>query len=181
MSRSEWTLGILWVVATTIGWVVGFFVCETLKAFFESLSHSDGLVIGFFVGLTQWLVLRGRLNHTGWWILLSTIGFGVGKAMGASIADAVPGAVGLALDGAVIGGLLGILQWLVLRRQVAVAGRWVAASALAWAGGWSIISIIGEGASGPTGMAYLVGAVGASAAGVITAASVVWLLRRPYA
>lgn len=175
-TRVEWAFGLWWVFATALGWVVGFAVCEALKDFVESFN-ADGVVIGVAVGILQWLVLRRRINRAGWWILASIIGFAVGKFGGDAIAQAVSGPVGFGLSGAAIGASLGMAQWVVLRRHVAQAGWWVLASALAWAVGWAIINAVDEAASGPTGTAYLIGATGAAAAGVITGVSLIWLFR----
>ena len=81
-TRLEWGFGLRWVLATSVGWVVGFAACETLKAIAEFLAHppTDGAVIGIFIGIAQWLVLKGRIHRAGWWILASIIGFGLGKA-----------------------------------------------------------------------------------------------------
>lgn len=177
LTRVEWTFGLWWVLATTVGWVVGFFVCEALKDFVESLS-ADGAVIGSSVGIMQWLALRRRINRAGWWILASIIGFAIGKLVGDGIAQAIPGAVGFGLSGAAIGASLGIAQWVVLRRHLAHAGWWVLASVLAWAMGWAIINLVDEAAGGPIGTAYLIGATGAAVAGVITGISLIWLLRQ---
>ena len=38
-----------------------------------------------------------------------------------------------------IGAVTGILQWIVLRRQVRQAGWWVLASTAGWAGGWAVV------------------------------------------
>ena len=180
LTRFEWGFGLRWVLATSVGWIVGFAVCETLKAIVEFLAHppTDGAVIGISIGIAQWLVLKGRIHRAGWWILASIIGFGVGKAVGDAVAQAVSGALGSGLDGAVIGASLGVAQWLVLRRHVAQAGWWVLANILAWALGWTVIRVIDEAAGGPAGMAYIIGATGAAAAGVITGLSLVWLVRR---
>jgi len=175
-TRSEWTFGLLWVLATTLGWVVGFAICEALKDFVESF-RSDGAVIGISVGIMQWLALRRRINGAGWWILASIVGFAIGKFMADAIAQALSGTVGLVLGGAAIGTSLGIVQWLILRRHVAQAGWWALASTMAWAVGWAIINLVDEAAGGPTSTAYLVGATGAALAGVITGGSLVWLLR----
>ena len=180
LTRFEWGFGLRWVLATSVGWIVGFAVCETLKAIVEFLAHppTDGAVIGISIGIAQWLVLKRRINRAGWWILASIIGFGVGKAVGDAFAQAVSGALGSGLDGAMIGASLGIAQWLVLRRHVAQAGWWVLANILAWALGWTVIRVIDEAAGGPAGMAYIIGATGAAAAGAITGASLIWLWRR---
>lgn len=176
LTRDEWSLAIRWVVATTLGWVIGFAICAAFKAFLESI-RSDGAVIGICVGILQSIALRGRVKHTGWWIMASVVGFAVGKLAADAIAGSVAGALGFALGGVAIGVALGAAQWLVLRRQVAQAGLWVPATALAWAVGWSIVSTVDEVAGGPTGTTYLIGAAGAAVAGVITGAALVWLRR----
>lgn len=174
--RDEWRFGLWWVMATTVGWVVGFAICEAQKAFFASLS-ADGAVIGISIGIFQWIALRQRINRAGWWILASVIGYGIGKLAGDAVTQSVSGAVGIGLSGATIGASVGIAQWVVLRRHVAQAGWWVPASAVAWAVGWSIIGFAEEAAAGPTATTYLIGAGGAAAAGVITGASLVWFFR----
>ncbi len=181
LTRADWGLALQWVMATTAGWVVGFAACEALKAILEFLAHppTDGAVIGLSVGIAQWLVLRRRINRAGWWILASIVGFGVGKDVGDMVAQAVSVAAGLGLAGIVIGISLGLSQWLVLRRHVPDAHWWIWATAIAWTLGWSIInSVDNEGPGGSPGMAFVIGAIGAAAAGVVTAASLVWLLRR---
>jgi hypothetical protein len=177
LTRDEWSLGIRWLVATTLGWVIGFAVCAWFKAFFESIN-GDGAVIGVCVGTLHSIALRGRVKHTGWWIVASAVGFVVGKLAADAIAASVAGAVGFALGGVAIGAALGAAQWLVLHRQVAVAGLWIPASALAWAVGWSVISTIDEVPGGPTAATYLIGAAGAAVAGVITGSTLIWLRRR---
>jgi len=176
LTRVEWGFGLRWALATTVGWVVGFAICEAFKAFLESIT-ADGAVIGISVGIGQWLALKGRINRVGWWILASIIGFAVGKAAGDAFAQAVPGAVSFGLSGAAIGASVGIAQWFVLRRHVVRAEWWVLASVLAWAVGGGIIRVADEAVGGPTGMAYVIGAAGAATAGGMTAASLVWLLR----
>jgi len=176
LTRIEWGFGLRWVLATTAGWVVGFAVCEALKAFVEDL-FIDGAVIGISVGIMQWLALKGHINRAGWWILASIIGFAVGNAVGDAFAQAVPGAVGFGLSGAAIGASLGIAQWFVLRRHVAQAQWWVLANVLAWAVGWGIINVVDEAVGVPTATAYIIGAVGAAVAGMITGVALVWLMR----
>ena len=89
-----------------------------------------------------------QTNHStlGWsiwiqWMLASTFGYGIGAALGNAIAGAMP-ATTCANLGCILPGLDltlivlslglagGFMQWLVLRRRVAGAGWWVAASGL---------------------------------------------------
>ena len=176
LTRVEWGFGLRWVFATSVGWVLGFAICEAFKAFLDSIT-ADGAVIGISVGIGQWLALKGRINRAGWWILASIIGFAVGKVVGDVFAEAVSGAVGFGLSGAAIGASVGIAQWFVLRRHVVRAERWVLASVVAWAVGGGIIKVADQALGAPAGTAYVIGAAGAAVAGAMTAASLVWLLR----
>jgi hypothetical protein len=177
-AQAERNLGIQWVVATIVGWGIGFFVCEGLKPFFYDITHlgGDGLIIGGGIGIAQGLVLRKRVASMRWWVLVSIVGFGLGKLIGEAVAQGMPAALGHGLSGAVIGATLGLAQWLVLRRHVSRADVWVLANVAAWAAGWSLISLA-EGSAWSTVMVYAVGGVGAGLAGIITAVALIWVLR----
>jgi hypothetical protein len=137
-------------------------------------------MIGIAIGIGQWLALNHRINRSGWWIPATIVGFGIGKDVGGLATQAIPGAVGSGLDGLALGTSIGLAQWLVLRRHALLAWWWILASAIAWAIGWSVIaSVDTEAAGASTGTPYVIGAIGAGAAGMITAAALVWLLRRP--
>jgi hypothetical protein len=180
VTRPEMTLWLEWVIATTVGWVVGFAICEAFKAFLDSIQ-ADGVVIGLSVGIAQWLVLRGRIGRAAWWILATVIGFGVGKWIGERLVEADPGIVGDLLSGVAIGVSVGVAQWLILRPQITRAAWWVVASVLAWAIGGGIITVAEEGAGGPAAIAYVTVAIGAALAGGLTGAVLVWLRRQDHA
>jgi hypothetical protein len=199
LSRSEWTLVLRWVLATSIGWIAGFAICEVVvKPIVYTFTHfpSDGAVIGIAVGIGQWLVLRRRTSalaqsgdftlvadggyRTAWWALASSVGFAIGKDLGDMVAAAMSGPAGVALGGVVIGTCLGLAQWLVLRRHVANGGWWILASAVAWAVGWSIVNTVDAEAAGSIGAAYVIGTIGAAVAGFVTGATLAWLMRRPH-
>jgi len=176
LRQAEWRLILGWVVATTVGWLIGFAVCEAFSAFLKSLS-GDGAIIGTGIGIAQWLVLRRQFNGARWWILASIIGFGIGKVLGDQVAVAAGGPIGIALGGATIGLAAGLLQAAVLLRQVAAPAWWVVASTFGWAVGWMIISAVGETTEPPPIGVYVIGAVGAVVAGVFTGLFLVRLLR----
>ncbi len=62
-----------------------------------------------------------------WWVLACTAGWAIGAPIGVAAGSSgnivVAGSVGVAVGGVVAG----VLQWLVLRRQITRAGRWVVA------------------------------------------------------
>jgi hypothetical protein len=176
LAPAERVLGIQWVVATAVGWIIGFAVCEAVTSFLETL-FVDGLIIGTFVGGAQWLVLRRHMRATAWWVVVSIVGFGVGKAIGEAVSPASGTVLSDALTGALMGATVGVAQWLVLRLRFADAWWWIPASALAWAIGWTVIAGVQRSAGTVTIIVYVVGAIGAAAAGVVTAATLIRLLR----
>jgi hypothetical protein len=178
-TQAERYLAIQWVLATIVGWGIGFFVCEGLKPFFYDITPlgGDGLIIGASIGIAQGLVLRRRIAPMGWWVLVTALGFGVGKFLGEAVSGEMPAVVDSLLTGAFIGVSVGAAQWLVLRGKVTGIGWWVAANVVGWALGWSLISLV-EGAEGmSTVMVYLIGGAGAAAAGIITGIALVGLSR----
>lgn len=71
--------------------------------------------------------LRTRLDWSIWikWVLATTIGWAVGLIFGGEIG---------------VGLIIGVAQWLVIRRYFSQAGWWVLASAVGWIAGWALIS-----------------------------------------
>ncbi len=149
----EWTLWFQWVLATTVGWAIGW-----------ALVGEIG--VGAVVGIAQWLVLRQLLQQAGWWIWASTVGWAIGWAMIVTGVIVPPniGVVASVVAGLVLGALLGVAQWFYLRRQVYQAGWWVLASSVGW--GIGLTGIIG-------------GTVTGAIAGVVTGFMLDWLLRNP--
>jgi uncharacterized membrane protein len=137
----EWSLWLQWVLATTVGWAIGF-----------TLAGEIG--IGAVIGLAQWLVLRQLLYQAGWWIWASTVGWAIGWTMIVTGVLLPPdsGIVGSVVAGLVFGILVGVAQWFYLRRQVHEAGWWVIASVAGWSIGLT-------GIFGVTMVGAIVGAV----------------------
>ncbi len=125
-----------------------------------------GAACGSTIGLAQWLVLRSRFQSVGSWVAATVAGYasvGVlplivgiiqprwvdwafkliinGKMHWLARLEAswpaaswLPGAITLTMLGAV----LGIMQWLILRGRVGQAGWWIAISA----GGWALAAAL---------------------------------------
>ena len=115
---------------------------------------------GSAVGVAQWWVLRERLPRlrlASWWIA-TAVGACVAWTLGmipstmmdlaaagaetAATAPEISDALQLALAaamGLVLGPILAVAQWWVLRRHVSRAGWWIPANALAWAVGMPVI------------------------------------------
>jgi hypothetical protein len=176
MNASERSLGLQWVAATVVGWLIGFAACEALQSFLTTV-FVDGLVIGTAIGVAQWLVLRRSISPVGWWIVASVVGFGAGKAVSEWLLPGTTTTVGYVLSGAVIGAVVGVAQGLVLGRSLRSALWWVPASAVAWGVGWSAIGLAENATGWSTIAPYLVSAAGAIAAGIITGIALISLLR----
>ena len=155
-----------------MGWAIGFWVCEAIKPFLYDITHlgGDGLVIGAAIGLTQGIVVsRQRIASVGAWLVISSVGFGLGKFIGEGVTAGVPATVSHVLTGGVIGASIGVVQWLLLRTPgFSRAGWWLVANMAGWAVAWSLISLAEDAETWSTVMVYIVGGLGAGVAGILT-------------
>ena len=137
-----------------------------------ALMIALGTLEGVIVGLAQWLVLHRRLPNLRRraWVTATAIGAFVAWTLGMTpstlmmlrqsaaappppvLSDAEVYALAAAM-GAMLGTILGIPQWRVLRRYAASAGWWVWANAAAWLAGMPLV-FIGAG-SAPVGASVL--------------------------
>ena len=200
-SQAGWGFWLGWVVASTLGWLVGFIIAFFLLAIVGGIVGEDtgmnvlGLILGAFifgaslgsmVGILQWLVLRRRVSNAGWWVLASTVGFIVGQG-GVEVAmyvafgypeemggmSSFTNVLGQTVVPALTGAVIGTLQWLVLRGKVSRAGWWVLASIVGWVLGVTVAEIIPWGVEEMGILSSLV------VSGAVTGAALVWLLRQP--
>jgi hypothetical protein len=98
-------------------------------------------VLGLLTGLLQYLLLRRYLPRMGGWIATTILGwllFAVVLGLSFLFSAILPSALAFVL----IGGSLGLVQWLVLRRHVRRAALWILASVL----GWGALSLLTDGA-----------------------------------
>jgi len=100
--------------------------------------------LGITIGILQFLLLRHRLSKMGGWILTATIGWSLlwlGFALKSSPIDKIelPSSTVYSLfAGAVLGTLIGVMQWLLLRGKLAHASWWIPANLL----GFGIAGVI---------------------------------------
>ena len=160
------------------------------------------LIEGITVGTAQWLVLRRPMKSIRWrvWVLATAIGAFVAWTLGmipstfmfagadsggaapAQISDLVIYALA-AVMGFVLGLILGVPQWLVLRHHLPRSGWWVLANALAWMVGMVIV-FVGTNFIPPEGISLNVALVllfflfvAGAAVGAIHGLVLVWLLQ----
>ena len=135
-----------WVLASTIGWVIGFGIGFFLFDQIGSIVYIDGdellayvalPSIGISLGMLQWLVLRHQLPQAGWWILASLVGYLGALAVVRSPNVLIVTPESLLDDAAfffILGVVVGIPQWLVLRRHYSKSFWWVLISTFGWMG-----------------------------------------------
>lgn len=133
--QTKTKLWLYWILATGAGGgIIAFFAAPT--DFFWEL-----LMSGFVTGFTQWLVLRRYIQPVFWWFPLSGLGWILGVYFRISTGSLLDSVIRLLSD---VGGLwevlwlnvvnepitftlLGVAQWLVLRRYVKHSWLWILA------------------------------------------------------
>ena len=126
-------------------------VIRTLPSFVVTTT-SVGAVVGVFLGIAQWMALR-RLSVP-WareWLWASVAGAVVSYLLMAAfnilgiLLDPVNGLLkGLADSGLWIGVIMGLAQWLVLRKVTPHAGWWIPVALGIWAAGSTLNHFFGR-------------------------------------
>jgi hypothetical protein len=96
-----------------------------------------GAMLGLSTGLAQWLVLRRRIAGVGAWLpatlVALTLFWLLHNAEAFGFAHTPWGLVGQGFGhGAIVGAMLGVAQYLVLRGRIKHAERWVLISTVTW-------------------------------------------------
>ncbi len=186
---AENTLGLWggWALATGAGMVLG-----SLPYVFilDNLSLVAALILipvsaGFLVGLFQWLVLRQYLTHSADWIVHEGAGWSLGYALGLILIRALGETVlGALLAYAIFGGIIGVIQWPVLRREIRHAVPWVLANVAAWAiGSYAsqlvLTLLVSDDVISQVVSTLTISGVTGLVAGLITGLTLVWTVRQP--
>lgn len=150
-----------WPVASFAGFLLG----VTLKTLVEIVADATGnsavleaipfplfgtflgAMLGFSTGLFQWLVLRRRLENIGAWAFATglawTVFWTLHNAGAFGWAHTPWGLVGQGFGhGAIVGGMIGLAQFLVLRSHLAGAARWILVSTVSWSVAGAIMHLL---------------------------------------
>jgi hypothetical protein len=176
-SRTAKGLWLRWL-PTFLGFPAGGFIAIAVLGPVTNLTTAlaGGAVAGAVLGAAQWLALRGRLSKSEWWIPATAIGQAVGLAAGTAVVGYRTGLQDLAIQGAITGLGVGILQALVLRPHVATWFWWAIAMPPLWALGWIVTTAAGIG----VGQRFTnFGASGAIVVTILSGLLLVQLLRGP--
>lgn len=122
----DWFFFFQWLMATTLGWILGRFLLPNL-AF---------ATIGIGLGIFQWLILQHRISHAWQWIITTSFGWVIGSSI---IMTILPDGMDF-LAGLLLGIGVGVVQWLILRREVHWAAWWIVINIVAWTTGMAFFS-----------------------------------------
>jgi hypothetical protein len=125
---------------TFIGFIAGGALATAVAGRLDSVTAAviGGALAGAVIGGGQWLVLRRVLPGAAWWIAATAVGQAVGLAVGAPLVGYGTEPRDLAVQGAVTGLAIGVLQSLVLRRGAANGLWWALAMPPLWTLGWLV-------------------------------------------
>jgi hypothetical protein len=128
-------------VAGYVGWKIG----GRVDAVDSALA--GGAITAAGLAAVQWWGAKGALGRPAAWIGAGAVGYAIGLAAGAALADYDTDLGALALMGFVSGAALGAGQGLVLARQGrrSLALAWALAMPALFALGWSVASLTGIG------------------------------------
>jgi hypothetical protein len=144
-NHNGWSLGFQWLIATSVGWVVGPVLPEIIWKLLPNIGGFSILdfillfVPSGLVSVMQWLVLRQHSSRSGWWILANTITITVVFMPLFVLGNGVviePNLLWILL--AVCGAIVGLVQWLMLGWKPRWGFVWLLASSIAWAIGWQL-------------------------------------------
>ena len=167
-----WGARMLAFLAIPVAGLVGIAVAGPATTTLDGVL--GGAAAGAVIGLAQWLVLRGRLSLSPWWIAATAAGMGAGLALGIALLGTEIEGVGLPVRGLMTGAGIGIAQFLVLRAKTGRAAIWAPVVALGWALGWIIMRATGIDLAPHW---YVFGAGGSLMFQVLTGLALGWLLQ----
>ena len=135
------TFAIYWALISLVKEVVG----NTIQVGGQPHITEDFLLpyilwptLGLVTGLLQYLLLRRHLPRIGWWIAATTLGWLLGLIGSRVLYRTLYGIIDVNAIGfdilitALVGGVMGLAQWLVLHPRVHHAAWWIPANILSW-------------------------------------------------
>ncbi len=185
---------LLWLIASIVGTAAGIAIMfwgivplinksgHIGSSLFDSII---GVVLGAFTGTAQWFILRKYIARVAWWPVITTCGWVLFWVLeSSSILSKLLGArsgiafVADALHFTFLGLLVGVLQWLLLRKKVFAAGWWILASVVGTAFGAVVADSIALALGGDSPLDFLTGSI---IWALITGICMMWLMQHTYA
>ena len=193
-----WRFGLRWVLYTIAGLIIGFIAGFVLGEIGLGYIGTE-TIMAAVVGFMQWLVLRRVVKIGGFWILANIIGFAISSSIhsAAIYIWKLPedlgiglGVIGWTIAFTIGGAISGIFQYRLLRRHFQKSLLWIPANAIGWGlgmGGMGIIILIFNMIKSSQFIILLLREsaplfslfISPVILGVITAGTLIWLIRRP--
>lgn len=128
-----------WVIATILGWLLGFTLVVALAFAIESIGLSGyqffiGIGIGLGVGYMQGRIMQFYLGIGHQWMIASTVGMGLAFTLfdlGNALFTVFP-EYNLLSTVALGGVLTGLAQYFILKKQFQNAVLWIPISLIGW-------------------------------------------------
>jgi hypothetical protein len=181
------------ILVYPVGLIIGLFLSELMgysmdewpTQFEQSIMKIGfGILIGFGIGITQWLLIKKVFNISKFWLYSVTIGFIIFELIAGIIlwkmdinrgelsfieGDSMGHTIILASTGL----LIGLIQLPILKKHYSGVFYWVFASTLAW--GVSVLTTaIGQESEILLLITFILGAL---LYGAITGATLIWILK----
>ena len=188
----KWTLlnAIVLIIAYPVGYFIGSLLAESISEWGSHFEQTRDMIIfqvvaGFFIGITQWLLLRKFFQVSSYWIYSIPIVVIVVEVIAGIILwklDINRGELSFiegdpyshALILAIVGLLAGVIQLPLLKNFFSGTFYWIVASMIAWA-----LSVLVTAIGHQYDIAVLITfVIGSLLYGAITGATLMWVLQR---
>ena len=148
--QAGWRFWLLWVIMTNIGFFLGLWLGNIFVGLVESSTSQladkliqntlGALIIGCLTGLSQGLVLRRHGFSGVWWTVATSLGWAVGIFIAGFLIFTLDSRIQtndffrwIVPAAFIAGAVVGIPQWVVLRRSLpSVEWWWLLVSAFGW-------------------------------------------------
>ena len=173
---------VAWIACNLLGWLAAAGLVLVLRTPGSPLGMPWSLILVLVPpAVAQWLLLRRLLGLTPWWLVTIPLGCLAFAGLVAAIPSGLwqvvddEGIGTLSILSAILGALIGLGQWLILRRRVSGAEIWVAASAAGI--GLGFAAVLSTGLLDRSGFAAY--AVVVLTYAMLSGAALAWMLARP--
>lgn len=153
------------------------------------------------IATMQWICLRRRIRKAGWWITVAVVGWYM--VLGLSALRSLPAVERFSakfettadiISVCLLGAVMSLPQWLLLRQKFLGAAYWIVARPLGWLAGYGLLFLAAElrvvrndfltiyvfGRDVPDLVGWsAVGELFGIGLGAVTGAAIVWILKKP--